>query len=215
MSIKIDTENAAKIAQSLLEIEAVKLNVAQPFTWTSGWKSPIYCDNRLTLSYPAIRRQITDLLVKNIKTHFGEVELIAGVATAGIPQGALVAAALNVPFVYVRSKAKSHGMTNLIEGKIESGLKCVVIEDLVSTGGSSLKAASDLRVSGIEVIGMASIFTYGFDMAARQFEKDNIKLVSLCDYQELIKEAVKTGYVEESSLEKLAAWRNNPSSWGK
>lgn len=215
MSITVDSKIAQEVASQLLEIEAVKLSVDQPFTWTSGWKSPIYCDNRLTLSFPKIRKRITELLVEVIQKHFSNADLIAGVATAGIPQGALIAEALDLPFVYVRSKAKSHGMTNLIEGKVEKGAKCVVIEDLVSTGGSSLKAASDLRLSGVEIVGMASIFTYGFDKAQKQFENEQVDLCSLCDYNELIQQAIRQGIVSESHLEKLSGWREAPQNWGK
>ena len=200
---------AAEIAKGLLEIEAIKLRPENPFTWASGWKSPIYCDNRMSLSFPKLREQITKALTVEIKATYSNVEAIAGVATAGIPQGALVAAELGVPFIYVRSKAKGHGMTNLIEGKIVKGQKVVVIEDLVSTGGSSLKAVEDLRSNDIEVLGMAAIFTYDFPIAKENFENANCDLTCLSDYNELLKIA---GLAEEQ-LETLKKWREDPSLW--
>lgn len=205
----------ADIASKLLDIEAIKLSIEKPFTWASGWKSPIYCDNRLSLSYPAIRTAIKEALVEVIKSKYDNVEAIAGVATAGIPQGALVAEALNVPFIYVRSKPKGHGMENMIEGKVTPGQKVVVIEDLVSTGGSSLKAVADLRNSGFEVLGMAAIFTYGFDIAAENFKEANVTLTSLSNYKLLLQEALKRGYVIDAQLPHLESWRSNPASWGK
>lgn len=205
----------ADIAAKLLDIEAIKLSIEKPFTWASGWKSPIYCDNRLSLSYPAIRTAIKDALVEVIKSKYDNVEAIAGVATAGIPQGALVAEALNVPFIYVRSKPKGHGMENMIEGKVTPGQKVVVIEDLVSTGGSSLKAVADLRASGFEVLGMAAIFTYGFDVATENFKEADVTLTSLSNYKLLLQEALKRGYVIDAQLPHLESWRSNPSSWGK
>jgi orotate phosphoribosyltransferase len=167
--IKVQEETAGQVAGMLLQIQAIKLNIQKPYTWSSGWKSPIYCDNRLSLSYPAIRDSIRDGLVSAIRENFFTAESIAGVATAGIAQGALVAQALNLPFLYVRPKPKDHGMENLIEGKIEKRQKVVVVEDLVSTGGSSLKAAQALRDAGFEVLGMVSIFNYGFDIATTKF----------------------------------------------
>lgn len=211
MSIKT-TE--AEIAGKLLEIGAIKLNLDEPYTWASGWKSPIYCDNRLSLSFPEIRTFIKNELAKAIKNTYPNVECIAGVATAGIPQGALVAEALGLPFIYVRSKPKGHGMTNMIEGKITPGLKVVVLEDLVSTGGSSLKAANDLSAAEFEVLGMAAIFTYGFDVSVANFTNANIKLLCLSNYQALIKEALETGYVKPEQLETLKAWREHPENWG-
>ena len=209
------TSTAQSIASSLLDIQAIKLQPNNPFTWASGWNSPIYCDNRLSLSFPEVREFITDKLAEEIKETFSGVEAIAGVATAGIPQGALVAAKLGLPFIYVRSKAKGHGMTNLIEGKIIEGQKVVVIEDLVSTGGSSLKAVEDLRAANIEVLGMAAIFTYGFDVADKNFEEAKVELLTLSDYDVLIKEAIEKGYVKAEDLEKLSDWRTSPSTWGK
>ncbi|MTI39364.1 orotate phosphoribosyltransferase, partial [Fulvivirga lutimaris] len=205
----------ADIASKLLDIEAIKLSIEKPFTWASGWKSPIYCDNRLSLSYPAVRTTIKEALVEVIKSKYDNVEAIAGVATAGIPQGALVAEALDIPFIYVRSKPKGHGMENMIEGKVTPGQKVVVIEDLVSTGGSSLKAVADLRNSGFEVLGMASIFTYGFDIAAENFKEANVTLTSLSNYKLLLQEALKRGYVIDAQLPHLESWRSNPAAWGK
>ena len=188
--VKIQEETAGKIASILLEIEAIKLNHKNPFTWSSGWKSPIYCDNRLALSYPKIRTLIKENLAQAITSNFGEVEYIAGVATAGVPQGALVAEALDLPYIYVRPKPKEHGMGNLIEGKIEKGKKVVLIEDLISTGGSSLKAAQALKEAGFNVLGMVAIFTYGFEVAIKNFEEANIPLVCLSDFDHMLKEAV-------------------------
>ncbi len=214
MKISIDTKNASSIATLLLKIEAVKLSPESPFTWASGWKSPIYCDNRLSLSFLKARTTITDKLCDAISTHYPDVEVIAGVATAGIPQGALIAERLGLPFIYVRSKAKNHGMTNLIEGKVQKGQKCVVIEDLISTGGSSLKAVSDLQNAEVEVIGMAAIFTYGFDVAKKNFEEANVSLVCLTDYPTMIDAAVEANYVKPEQLENLKKWSENPSQWG-
>lgn len=207
-------ETAQKVAKFLLDIRAIKLHISNPFTWASGWKSPIYCDNRLSLSYPEARTFIKNAIVNKIKTNFVNVEAIAGVATAGIPQGALVADALGIPFVYVRSKAKGHGMENLIEGKITPGQKVVVIEDLVSTGGSSLKAVDALLHHKFEVLGMVSIFTYGFPLANKNFNDKGIQLEPLCSYQELIAEALKLNYITEKDVQSLERWRENPESWG-
>ncbi len=206
---------ASQVAQHLLEIEAVKLNVQQPFQWASGWNSPIYCDNRLSLSYPKVRDYITDKLAEAVKAAYPEVEAIAGVATAGIPQGALVAAKLGLPFLYVRSKPKGHGMTNLIEGKVEDGQKVVVLEDLVSTGGSSLKAVQDLRDAKAEILGMIAIFTYGFDVADENFANASTKLVCLSNYSALVEEALKMNYIKEEDLSSLKEWRESPSTWKK
>src|SRR6187399_3240386 len=180
--IKVQQETASKVASMLLQIQAIKLNTEKPFTWSSGWKSPIYCDNRLALSFPDVRKSIKEGLTQVIRENFFTAEAIAGVATAGIPQGALVADALDLPFLYVRPKPKDHGMENLIEGKVVRGQKTVVVEDLVSTGGSSLKATQALREAGLEVLGMVSIFNYGFDIATRNFYDANTSLISLCDY---------------------------------
>ena len=207
-------ETAKIVAKKLLEIDAIKLNVDSPFTWASGWKSPIYCDNRLSLSYPEVRTYIKNQIAIAIQENFKEVEAIVGVATAGIPQGALVADALNVPFIYVRSKPKGHGMENMIEGKITTGQKVVVIEDLVSTGGSSLKAIDALKKSKFSVLGMVSIFTYGFPVAEENFAKENVKLISLSSYNELIDEALKLNYVTQEQISNLKKWRENPGAWG-
>lgn len=207
-------ETAKIVARKLLEIDAIKLNVDSPFTWASGWKSPIYCDNRLSLSYPEVRTYIKNQIAIAIQENFKEVEAIVGVATAGIPQGALVADALNVPFIYVRSKPKGHGMENMIEGKITTGQKVVVIEDLVSTGGSSLKAIDALKKSKFSVLGMVSIFTYGFPVAEENFAKKNIRLISLSSYSELINEALKLNYVTQEQILNLNKWRENPGAWG-
>lgn len=214
MKIKIAEQAvAAATAKHLLSIGAVKLSPGKPFTWASGWKSPIYCDNRMTLSYPDTRGFIRNELVKLIKKEFGEAEGIAGVATAGIPQGALLADNLGLPFCYVRSKPKDHGMENLIEGRIAEGQKVVVVEDLVSTGGSSLKAVEALRATNASVLGMVAIFTYGFPQAEENFEKAGVSLACLCDYESLIKVARDTGYVNPSDVASLEAWRTNPSGW--
>ena len=202
------------VAKKLLEISAIKLNVENPFSWASGWKSPIYCDNRLSLSYPEVRTFIKNQLANTIKENFDEVEAIAGVATAGIPQGALVADTLNIPFIYVRSKPKGHGMENLIEGKITAGQKVVVIEDLVSTGGSSLKAIEALKKSEFSVLGMVSIFTYGFPIAEENFTKEKVKLISLSSYSELIDEALNLNFVTQEQISDLKKWRENPATWG-
>lgn len=211
--VKIQEQIAGKVAAMLLQIEAIKLNTQKPFTWSSGWKSPIYCDNRLSLSYPQIRTAIKDGLVQAIRDNFFNAEAIAGVATAGIPQGALVADALNLPFLYVRSKPKDHGMENLIEGKITKGQKVVVVEDLISTGGSSLKVVEALRKDGAQVLGMISIFNYGFDVATRNFQEANVSLVSLSDFSHLLAYALEQKYITEEQLTSLKAWRVDPAGW--
>ncbi|GAB2997290.1 orotate phosphoribosyltransferase [uncultured Cyclobacterium sp.] len=208
-----DQSTASQIAKKLLEIKAIKLSPKDPFTWASGWKSPIYCDNRLSLSFPEVRKFIQEKLTSVVRTHFLNIEAIAGVATAGIPQGVLIADKLDVPFVYVRSKAKGHGMENMIEGKITPGQKVVVVEDLVSTGGSSLKAVNDLRAAGFEVLGMVAIFTYGFEISDKNFEKEGVKLYCLSDYSSLLPQALKQGYVSEADMNTLADWRKGPDTW--
>ncbi len=207
------SETAHTIAEALLKIGAIKLNTDKPFTWSSGWKSPIYCDNRLSLSFPEVRTLVKNSLVNAIRQHFPDAEGIAGVATAGIPQGALVADALNLPFVYVRPKPKDHGMENLIEGKVEKGQRVVIIEDLISTGGSSLKAAEALRDAGFKIEGMLSVFTYGFDVAAHNFEKAKIDLVCLSDYTHLVEFALKNRQITDEQLTYLKAWRVDPGNW--
>jgi orotate phosphoribosyltransferase len=205
---------ARKIAAFLLKTKAVKLSPEHPFKWSSGWNSPIYCDNRITLSDTEARTFIKKALAKAIRKQFPDADLIAGVATAGIAQGALVADVLNLPFAYVRPKPKEHGMGNQIEGKIEKGQKVVVLEDLISTGGSSLKAVDALREQGIEVIGMIAIFTYGFKTADQNFEEKGVKLVTLSHYNYLIDEALQQQYISEKDVESLKKWRRNPAKWG-
>ncbi len=211
--IKIYEKSALEVASKLLQVEAIKINYKTPFTWSSGWKSPIYCDNRLALSYPAIRTYIKENLAEAVKLHYPEVECIAGVATAGIPQGALVADELGLPFVYVRPKPKEHGMGNLIEGKVLKGQKVVLVEDLISTGGSSLKAAQAMKEAGFNVIGMVAIFTYGFDAAEKNFDEANIPLTCLSDFNHMLQEAVKSNYLDEDQLIYVKSWRLDPSNW--
>jgi len=205
---------ARRVAASLLEIGAIRLCPSEPFTWSSGWKSPIYCDNRLALSYPSVRSYIKNALAERIRAEFPSVEAIVGVATAGIPQGALVADILELPFLYVRSKPKEHGMGNMIEGKVESGQKVVVIEDLISTGGSSLKVVDALREAGAEVLGMAAIFTYGFAEAERNFDDKQVPLLTLSNYAQLLTEATAQHIISESDKASLDAWRESPDTWG-
>ncbi len=211
--VNVENSTAHKVASMLLDIGAIKLNHKNPFTWSSGWKSPVYCDNRLALSYPEIRSFVKESLADVIRKNFPDTEYIAGVATAGIPQGALVADALGLPFVYVRPKPKEHGMGNLIEGKIDAGKKAVMIEDLISTGGSSLKAAQAMQEAGFEVIGMLAIFTYGFDAAEKSFEQAKIPLVCLSDFNYLLTEAVEKKYLDESQLAHVKSWRVDPGNW--
>jgi orotate phosphoribosyltransferase len=208
-----NTETAFKIAEFLLQIRAVKLQPEQPFTWASGWKSPIYCDNRKTLSYPSIRTFVRQQFVQSVLEKFGKPDVIAGVATGGIAHGVLVAQEMGLPFVYVRSEAKKHGLTNMIEGVVESGQSIVVIEDLISTGGSSLKAVDALRSAGCEVKGMAAIFTYGFKTATENFKKSKCPVTTLCDYPLLIKQALKSNFISEKDLKSLEAWREQPDKW--
>jgi orotate phosphoribosyltransferase len=205
--------SALKIAEFLLQIKAIKLQPEQPFTWASGWKSPIYCDNRKTLSYPQIRTFIRQQFVSLINEKFATPDVIAGVATGGIAIGALVAQEMGLPFVYIRSEAKKHGLTNMIEGELTSGQNVVVIEDLISTAGSSLKAVEALREKGANVKGMVAIFTYGFDVANEKLKEANCMTNSLCDYNTLIEVALKHEYINESDLESLQNWRENPSIW--
>ncbi|MBI2270109.1 MAG: orotate phosphoribosyltransferase [Bacteroidetes bacterium] len=207
-------EAALKIAENLLQIKAIKIQPNKPFTWASGWKSPIYCDNRRTLSYPKVRTNIRQLFVDMIMAEFGKPDVIAGVATGGIAQGALVAQEMGLPFVYIRSEAKTHGLGNVIEGVIESGQSVVVIEDLISTGGSSIKAIEALRKERCTVKGLISIFTYGFKAADDAFKKAKCKAVSLCDYEVLVKQALKSNYITEKDLTSLESWRKNPAEWG-
>ena len=204
---------AAKTAEFLLTVKAVKLNNEHPFTWASGRKSPIYCDNRVTLSYPEIRTFIRQRFTEIVSDIWGDVDVIAGVATGGIAQGALVAQELGKPFVYVRSESKSHGLTNQIEGEIHEGQSVVVVEDLVSTGKSSLIAVKALREKGCVVKGMVAIFTYGLQVAADNFKAEDVELVTLTDYDTLIKVAHEKEYVRPQDFDSLAAWRKNPEQW--
>jgi orotate phosphoribosyltransferase len=208
-------DSALKVAEFLLQIKAVKLQPKSPFTWASGWKSPIYCDNRVTLSYPKIRTYIRQEFVRNILEKFGKPDVIAGVATGGIAQGALVAEELGVPFVYIRAESKGHGMQNRIEGRIDSGQSVVVVEDLVSTGKSSLSAVDALREAGCEIKGMVAIFTYGFTHAEDAFEKAKCPLTTLTDYTALVEQALKSDYINKSDLASLKKWRENPDKWGQ
>lgn len=205
---------AYKVAEFLLQIKAVKLQPEKPFTWASGIKSPIYCDNRKTLSYPKIRTYIRQQFTEVINANFGKPDVIAGVATGGIAIGALVAQEMGLPFVYVRSEAKKHGLTNMIEGEIESGQTVVVIEDLISTGGSSLKAVEALKEKGCNVKGMVAIFTYGFDEATQNFKKAKCRVETLTNYTTLVQAAVKKEYITEKDVKSLKEWRTNPSAWG-
>lgn len=204
-----------QVAEKLLQIQAVKLSPAQPFTWASGWKSPIYCDNRTVLSYPYVRDYIKSELANLIFEAYPEAAVIAGVATAGIPHGAMVADQLKLPFIYVRSKPKEHGMGNRIEGVLQPGQPVVVVEDLISTGKSSLEAVQAIREAGGEVIGMVSIFNYGFDVAVKAFEAAGVPFRSLSNYSALIELAVEKGQVSPEQQDTLNAWRSAPDVWGK
>ena len=204
---------ALKVAESLLQIKAVKLSPKKPFTWASGWKSPIYCDNRKTLSYPAVRTYIRQQFVHAINHEFGRVDMIAGVATGGIAHGALVAHDLGLPFIYVRSGSKEHGLKNQVEGDITVGRSVVVIEDLVSTGGSSLNAVQALRHAGLEVKGMVAIFTYGFDEARDAFTKAKVNLQALTNYGILLDQALRSDYITEKDVVSLNEWRKDPAGW--
>ncbi len=201
------------IAKQLLDIKAIKLQPCNPFTWASGWNSPIYCDNRKALSYASVRSYIKTEFAHLANELYPEAEVVAGVATGAIAQGALVADLLGKPFVYVRSAPKNHGLENLIEGDIKPGQKVLVIEDLISTGGSSLKAVEALRGAGCEVVGMLAIFTYGFPVAQEAFEKAGVQLTTLSNYQDMIGAAVETGYVTQSDVEALQQWRTDPANW--
>jgi orotate phosphoribosyltransferase len=203
-----------QFARKLMDIEAIKLQPNEPFTWASGWKSPIYTDNRKTLSFPALRSFVKLELCHAIQEHFPEAEAVAGVATGAIAQGALVADQLGLPYSYVRPKPKDHGMGNQIEGEIEKGAKVVVVEDLISTGGSSLKAVAALREYGVEVVGMVASFTYGFPVAEEAFAAAGVKLVTLSDYNAVLEQAAETGYIKQEEIEVLKEWRKDPSKWG-
>lgn len=202
-------------ASKLLKIKAIKLQPNDPFTWASGWKSPFYCDNRKTLSFPELRNYVKLELTHAVSEHFPETEAVAGVATGAIAQGALVADSLNLPFVYVRSKPKDHGLENLIEGELKPGMKVVVVEDLISTGGSSLKAVEAILRYGCEVIGMVASYTYGFPVAKEAFENANVELVTLTDYEHVVAEALETGYISDADVQLLHEWRKDPANWKK
>ena len=213
MAMILNNDKALKVAEFLLQIKAIKLQPANPFVWASGWKSPIYCDNRKTLSYPSIRTFIRQAYAELILDSFGKPDVIAGVATGGIAQGALVAQELGLPFIYVRTSAKAHGLGNQIEGDFEAGQKVVVIEDLISTGGSSLSAVSALRAAGCEVKGLVAIFSYGFDVANKSFKEAKCPFETLTNYDFLIAEALRHEYINDADLESLKKWREAPSNW--
>ena len=200
-------------AEKLLKVKAIKLQPSNPFTWASGWKSPFYCDNRKTLSYPFLRNFVKIEISRLILEKFGQVDAIAGVATGAIAQGALVAEELILPFVYVRSSPKDHGLENLIEGELRPGMKVVVIEDLISTGGSSLKAVEAIRRDGCEVIGMVASYTYGFPVAIEAFKNAKVNLVTLTNFEAVLEVAVKTGYINEEDVAVVDAWRKDPAHW--
>ena len=204
-----------KVAEFLLQIKAIKLQPNNPFTWASGWKSPIYCDNRVTLSHPSIRTYIRQKLTQLVQEEYGSVDLIVGVATAGIPQGALVAQELGLPFAYVRAKAKEHGTGSLIEGEIVEGQRVVLVEDLISTGKSSLAAVAALRDAGLSVAGLVSIFTYGFDVAEENFKAAKCRYTSLSNYETLIEYASEHSIIAGTDIELLKKWRENPAEWGR
>ncbi len=208
--------NIAKdIASTLLEIKAIKLSPVDHFTWASGWFSPIYCDNRKTLSFPKARKQVYESFAETIDKLYPDADIIAGVATGAIAQGVLTAEVLGKPFIYVRSAPKGHGMTNQVEGEYFEGAKVVVIEDLISTGGSSLKAVEALRAAGCEVMGMVAIFTYGFATAQENFENAGVEVVTLSDYNTLIEVATEQNYISSDDQETLKQWRKSPSTWKK
>ena len=202
-------------AEKLLKVNAIKLQPEQPFTWASGWKSPFYCDNRKTLAFPALRTFVKLQLSRIVAERYSEADAIAGVATGAIAQGALVADELALPFAYVRSKPKDHGMANLIEGDLQPGMKVVVVEDLISTGGRSLKAVEALRQHGCEVLGMVAAYTYGFPVAEEAFAAAGVTLTTLTNYEAVVETALQTGYIEQSHVPMLAAWRNDPANWMK
>ncbi len=209
----LNKDTAKKTAELLLQINAIKLNPENPFSWASGWKSPIYCDNRIILSYPPIRNYIREEIAKQVEKLYGKPDVIAGVATGAIGIGMLVADYLGLPFIYVRPEAKSHGRQNQIEGSLENGQTVVVIEDLISTGKSSLNAVKALEASGAKIKGMVAIFTYGFDVATDNFKENNIELHTLSDYENLIQRASETNYIKEDQFNTLLEWKKNPSEW--
>ena len=203
------------VAEKLLKVKAIKVQPSNPFTWASGWKSPIYCDNRKTLSYPDVRTLIKVEIARIIRETYDDVDVVAGVATGAIAQGAMVADELGLPFVYVRSAPKDHGLENLIEGDLRPGMKVVVVEDLISTGGSSLKAVQAVRNNGCEVIGMVASYTYGFDVAEKAFEAADVKLITLTNYEAVLEVAQETGYITEDELPLHNEWRRDPAHWNQ
>lgn len=206
-------DTAKKTAELLLQIKAIKLNPAKPYTWASGWKSPIYCDNRVALSFPSVRVFLRSEIARLIETKFGKPDVIAGVATGAIAIGVLVAEQLGLPFVYVRPEPKNHGRKNQIEGFLEKGQNVVVVEDLISTGKSSLQAVAALKEAGAVIKGMAAIFTYEFEVAKKNFKEDKINLITLSSYSYLLEQAVDSKYISEKEVDLLASWRENPSEW--
>ncbi len=212
---QIAIRTADQIAEILLQINAIKLKPANPFTWASGWRSPIYCDNRKVLSHPWARKQVADALTRLIAHKYPDVQVIAGVATGAIAHGVLVAETLVKPFIYVRSAPKAHGLTNQVEGEAEPGSRVVVVEDLISTGGSSLAAVEALRAAGYNVLGMVAIFSYGFPVAEENFARAGVALDTLSNYTALINYAIKHGYVGSSQLDTLSQWRKDPANWNK
>lgn len=211
----LNKDTAKKTAEFLLQIKAIKLNSSEPFNWASGWKSPIYCDNRITLSFPAVRNFLKEEIAKLVEEKHGKPDVIAGVATGAIAIGILVAQELGVPFVYVRPEAKKHGRKNQIEGHLEKGQNVVVIEDLISTGKSSLLAVEALKEADVTIKGMVAIFTYGFEIASNNFNKSNVELTTLSSYEHLLEQALDSNYISEKELETLQDWRRNPSKWNQ
>ena len=211
----MNKDTAKKTAELLLQIKAIKLQPNEPFTWASGWKSPIYCDNRTTLSFPKIRNYLRENLANIIEKEYGKPDVIAGVATGAIAIGVLVAQHLNVPFIYVRPEPKSHGRKNQVEGLLEKNQKVVVVEDLISTGKSSLNAVKALKEEGAIVKGMVAIFSYGFDIADENFKKEHVKLTTLSDYDNLLEQTFDSNYISEKELETLKQWRENPAEWNQ
>ena len=208
-------ELSTRFAQMLLNVKCIKVQPEAPFTWASGWLSPFYCDNRKTLAYPDVRTFVKEQLAHIVAEKYPQATAIAGVATGAIAQGALVADVLGLPMCYVRSKAKDHGMGNLIEGTLPEGAKVVVVEDLISTGGSSLKAVAALRDAGFEILGMVASYTYGFPVAAEAFKAADVELTTLTNYEAVVQAALASGYIEEKHIPMLAEWRANPGEWGK
>jgi orotate phosphoribosyltransferase len=211
----LNKDTAKKTAEFLLQIKAIKLSPSEPFNWASGWKSPIYCDNRITLSFPAVRNFLKEEIAKLVEEKHGKPDVIAGVATGAIAIGVLVAQELGVPFVYVRPEAKKHGRKNQIEGHIEKGQNVVVIEDLISTGKSSLQAVEALKEADVNIKGMVAIFTYGFDVAENNFKESNVELTTLSSYEYLLEQALDNKYISEKELNTLQDWRSNPSQWNQ